>query len=84
MIVKNIDELATTELRTIALKIIEAGIASFLPSKFMNSVGYDKYRRVLTIQSDAYHIPQGRIFVIGGGKASRSYGRKLEAHPRHS
>ncbi len=78
MIIKNRDELATTDLRRMALEIIEAGIAGILPSKVMNSVRYDKYQRVLTIQSDAYSVSQGRIFVIGGGKASGLMAESLE------
>ena len=71
MIIKNKNELATTTLRRIALDIIEAGISRVLPSVIMRStVHYDKAQRTLSINGDVYPVGRGRIFVIGGGKAS--------------
>ena len=62
-----------------ALEIIESGIKSVLPAKVMNSVRYDKERKTLFIQGDAYPLSRGRIFVIGAGKASGLMAKKLEA-----
>jgi len=71
MIIKNKDALSTTKLRKQALDIIEAGIIRVLPSNIMKSaVRYDAADRVLTINEDTYCLSKGRLFVIGGGKAS--------------
>ena len=79
MIIKNRDALATTELRKQALDIIEAGINRVLPPNIMKSaVRYDTARRILTVNGDAYHISTGRVFVVGGGKASGLMAETLE------
>ncbi len=78
-IVKNRDELATSEERILALDIIEAGISRVLPSNIMKSaVRYDKNTGTLTINRDSYSLSGGKIFVIGGGKASRQMAETLE------
>jgi glycerate 2-kinase len=80
MIIKNKYELSTTELRKQALEIVEAGIARVLPSAIMKSaVRYDSARNVLTVNDDAYQLSGGRIFVIGGGKASGLMAETLES-----
>ncbi|MFC1992300.1 glycerate kinase [Chloroflexota bacterium] len=79
MIIKNKRELSTTELRKQALGIIEAGIARVLPSAIMKSaVRYDPARRILTVNDSSYHLSEGRIFVIGGGKASGLMAETIE------
>ena len=79
MIIKNKDELATTALRRIALEIVEAGIARVLPAVIMQSrVNYDKTQKTLSINGDAYPVGRGRIFVIGGGKASGLMAENLQ------
>lgn len=71
MIINNRQKLATTELRGQALDIIEAAIARVLPEAIMGStVSFDRKGRVLTVEGHNYDASQGRIFVIGGGKAS--------------
>jgi hypothetical protein len=68
MIIKNRDEVETSELRKKVLDIIEAGIERVLPSTIIESaVKFDSSRRVLTINQDEYNLSTGRIFVIGGG-----------------
>ncbi len=80
MIIKNKDTLATTKLRKQALDIIEAGIARVLPPNIMKSaVRYDAASRALTINGDTYRLSTGRVFVIGGGKASGLMAETLEA-----
>ena len=70
-IIKNRDELETTLLRKQALDIIEAGISRVLPPKIMRSaLNYDKTLDILEINSDRYDLSGGKIFVVGGGKAS--------------
>jgi len=79
MIIKNKDTLATTKLRKQALDIIEVGIARVLPPNIMKSaIRYDAADRVLTINDDTYHLSTGRVFVIGGGKASGLMAETLE------
>ncbi len=79
MIIKNRAELATTELRKKALDIIEAGIERVLPPNIMkNALSYDTASRILTIDNTTYNLSHGRIFVIGGGKASGLMAEVLE------
>ena len=79
MIIKNRDALSTTKLKKQALDIIEAGIVRVLPPNIMKSaVRYDAADRVLTINGDTYHLSKGRVFVIGGGKASGLMAETLE------
>ena len=86
MIIKNRDALATTELRKQALDIIEAGIDRVLPPNIMKSaVRYDAVDRILSINDDTYRLSTGRVFVIGGGKASGLMAETLEnmIHPEN-
>ncbi|MBN2462331.1 MAG: DUF4147 domain-containing protein [Dehalococcoidia bacterium] len=79
MIIKNRNELATTELRRQALEIIEAGIERVLPETIMKSaINYNRKSRSLEINDATYSIAGGRIFVIGGGKASGLMAEVLE------
>ncbi|MDY6959905.1 MAG: glycerate kinase, partial [Halobacteriota archaeon] len=79
MIIKNWDEIATTKLRSEALEIVEAGIGRVLPPNVMrSSVKYDSKKEVLSIEDDSYDISSGRVFVIGGGKASGMMAETLE------
>lgn len=79
MIIRNKRELATTGLRKRVLDVIEAGIARVLPSTIMKSaVRYNTADRTLTVVGKAYDLSKGRIFVIGGGKASALMAETLE------
>ncbi len=79
MIIKNKNQLATTELRKHALEIIEAGIARVLPAAIMESaVNFEPLHRAIRVCGDTYPIPRGRLFVIGGGKASCLMAATLE------
>ncbi len=80
MIIKNLSTLATTSLRKQALDIIEAGISRVLPPSIMKSaVKYHAARQMVTVMGDAYPVSTGRVFVIGGGKASGLMAEALEA-----
>jgi glycerate-2-kinase len=80
MIVKNRNEIATTELRRQALDIVEAGISRVLPSALMSSaVDYDPRTRSLVVHSTVHDIGRGRLFVVGGGKAVGLMAESLEA-----
>jgi glycerate 2-kinase len=79
MIVKNKNEIAITGLRKKVLDIIEAGITRVMPDNLMKSaVKYDPVRRLLTVNGDEYDVSRGRIFVIGGGKATALMAKALE------
>ena len=78
-IVKNRSELTTSVLRRQALDILEAGIASVLPAVVMrSSLTYDKAKRTLVVQRSSFDVSKGRLFVIGGGKASGLMVESLE------
>ena len=78
-IIKNEAALAKTSLRKQALDIIEAGINRVLPPNVIKStVGYDSARQILTVSGDRYRLSGGRVFVIGGGKASGLMAETLE------
>ena len=80
MIINNKDTLATTKLRKQALDIIEDGITRVLPPNIMKSaVRYDIASKALAINNDIYCLSAGRVFVIGGGKASGLMAETLEA-----
>ncbi len=79
MIIKNRHELSTTESRRKVLDIVEAGISRVLPSAIMKSaVKYDPAQRILTVNKSNYDLSRGRIFVVGGGKASALMAQTLE------
>ncbi|MFW6128091.1 MAG: glycerate kinase type-2 family protein [Halobacteriota archaeon] len=76
-IIKNKHLLATTRLRKLALDIIEAGISKVLPSSIVrDSVSYQLDS--LMVNNSSFEV-KGRIFVIGGGKASGSMAETLES-----
>ncbi len=71
MLIKNIKDIAITPLRKRVLEIIEVGIESVLPSELIPPVvKYDGKMNTVTLAGNNYHLIKGRIFVIGGGKAS--------------
>ncbi len=79
-IIKNRDEPETTLLRKQALDIVEAGISRVLPPVIMRSaLNYDKSPDILVIKSDPFYLSGGRIFVVGGGKASGLMAEVLES-----
>jgi glycerate 2-kinase len=80
MIIRNRRQLAATEARDKALRLVEAGIERVLPLSIMPSaVSYDAAQRVLRIQDDVFPLTEsGRLFVIGGGKASGLMAQALE------
>jgi len=78
MIIKNRHELGTTNLREKALDIIEAGIERVLPGTVVQaSVSFDPVIKTLFINENTCMV-NGRIFVIGGGKASGLMAQTLE------
>ncbi len=80
MIIKNRDELSTTRLRKQALDILESAINRVLPPNIMKSaLRYDAAGRMLTVNGDTYSLSGGRLFVIGGGKASGLMAETLES-----
>jgi glycerate 2-kinase len=79
VIIKNFNQLAITELRRTALEIIEAGIERVLPPAIIQSaVSYDRSLRTIRVCGETYPLSDGRIFIIGGGKASCLMAASLE------
>ncbi len=79
MIVKNREELITSGQRARAIELIEAGISRVLPSNLMRaSVKYYYSRKWLSVNGQKYDLSRGRVFVVGGGKASGSMAAELE------
>jgi len=79
MLIKNREEIATTHLRKKALDIIEEGIRQVLPLSLIKStVKYNPSLKILNISNIRYDLSQGRIFIIGGGKASGNMAEALE------
>lgn len=77
-IIKNKHLLTTTRLRSVALDIVEAGISKVPPSNTItNSVRYHSESTTLTVDNTSFKV-KGRIFVIGGGKASGLMAEALE------
>lgn len=77
--IKNRSELATTPQRETVLDLVEAGIRAVLPSTVMSSaLSYDPDKRILTVCGERYDVSDGRIFVVGGGKAAARMAEALE------
>jgi glycerate 2-kinase len=79
MIIKNKRELAITPLRRRVLEIADTGISSVLPSSIIKSaIHFDSLSHVLTVCHDKYDLSKGRIFIVGGGKASTLMAQAIE------
>jgi glycerate-2-kinase len=79
MIIKNREELITSGQRARAIELIETGISRVLPSNLMRAaVQYNRRRKRLTVNGQVYDLSRGRVFVVGGGKASGSMAAELE------
>jgi len=79
VIIKNREELITSGQRARAIELIEAGISRVLPSNLMRaSVQYNRKRKRLSINGQGYDLSKGRVFVVGGGKASGAMAAELE------
>ncbi len=78
MIIKNREELITSGQRARAIELIEAGINRVQPSNLMRaSVQYNRKRKLLSVSGRRYDLSKGRIFVVGGGKASGAMAAEL-------
>ena len=79
VIIKNRGELITSGQRARSVELIEAGISRVLPSNLMRaSVKYNAGRKRLSVNSQKYDVSKGRVFVVGGGKASGLMAAELE------
>lgn len=79
VIIKNRQELDTTPQRKLALDVIEAGIRRVLPDNTMTTaLAYDGKTDTISVNEDRFTLSDGRIFVIGGGKASGLMAETLE------
>ena len=73
--IKNYNQLATSAQKIMALKLLETGLNSVLPKTIFKNIIYNN--GVLRILERVYRI-QGRIFIIGAGKASGEMAILLE------
>ncbi len=79
MIIKNYHELATSKLRKDVLDIAEAGIAAVEPRRMLSSLlSYNEDFNSVRVFNHSYDMMKGRIFVIGGGKATGAMAEALE------
>ncbi len=79
VLIKNFKELACTKIRRDLLTIIEAGIDSVIPENLMNEkIKYYPEQDVLKIGKFNIDLSQGRLFVIGAGKAAGRMALALE------
>jgi glycerate-2-kinase len=79
LIIKNREDLISSGLRARAVELIEAGISRVLPSNLMRStIKYNRRNKRLAINGVKYGLARGRVFVIGGGKASGLMAEELE------
>ena len=79
MIIKNGEELISSGLRARAVGLIEAGIDRVLPANLMRAaLKYSTAKKLLTVSGNKYSLARGRVFVIGGGKASGLMAEELE------
>ena len=79
MIINNSEELISSGLRATAVGLIEAGISRVLPANLMReAVKYSITKQRLTVSAVKYSLAKGRVFVIGGGKASGLMAEELE------
>lgn len=79
MIIKNREELISSSLRARAVELIEAGINRVMPANLLKaSVKFRRSRKVLTVAGVNYDLSKGRLFIIGGGKASGVMSEEIE------
>ena len=79
MIINNSEELISSGLRATAVGLIEAGISRVLPANLMReAVKCSITKQRLTVSAVKYSLAKGRVFVIGGGKASGLMAEELE------
>jgi hydroxypyruvate reductase/glycerate 2-kinase len=79
LIIKNREELISSNLRARAVELIEAGITRVLPANLLRAaIKYNHERRSLRVMGESYDLSRGRIFVVGGGKASGLMAEELE------
>ena len=79
MIIKNREELISSGLRARAVELIEAGVTRVLPANLLRgAVRYDRRSKRVAVLNKRYQVQRGRIFVIGGGKASGLMSEEIE------
>lgn len=77
--IRNYHALATSQRRVDALDIVSAGISRVLPGPVMRAaLDYDATRRSLSIGDAEYAFTDGRLVVVGGGKAAGLMAEALE------
>ena len=79
MLIKNFNEMATSNERRMMLEIINAGLESIQPEAVMKK-NFSLQENTLTISHKTYDLTQfQRIFLIGFGKGSAGISKRIEA-----
>ncbi len=77
--INNYEDLAGSELREMALRMIEAGLRRVEPHNMIrDAVQYNEDFNSVIVHHKAHDVLGGRIFVIGGGKAVGNMAQELE------
>ncbi len=83
MYIKNRKDISTSKLKSDSLTIVSSGLESVQPEIMLNYINWDANSKLLKIESPitkkkyVYKI-EGRIFIIGAGKASSKMAEVLE------
>jgi len=79
MLIKNYQQLAISQDRKIILDLLASGVARVMPNKILpQNITFDRQKKILTVKNKTFRLKQGRLFVIGGGKAVGQMAETLE------
>lgn len=79
MIIKNRRDIGGSTLRQQVLDILEAGVSRVLPENLINTaIQIDPASGALTVLDEKFTFQGGRLFVVGGGKASGLMAEAIE------
>jgi len=70
MLIKNYQQLAINQHRKIILDLLTNGVKTVMPNKILpQNITFDRHKKILTVKNKQFKLNQGRLFVVGGGKA---------------
>ncbi len=82
-LVKNSEKLGVSELRKIALALIESGLSAIQPDSIMSS-SFQLHDEKLVIKDKEYDLEKyERVFLVGIGKGSAYYASRIEEILEH-
>lgn len=70
MIIKNFEQLATTEGRKIALQILEAGLEAINTKKAIENAVHIKDQKIFINNKEIADLPSGKVVLVGIGKCA--------------